>query len=87
MSSKIEEEKKQQELVSSKIQAMDTSAFTVHRMKVDEALKHLATDLGKGLTQAEAENRLEKYGPNELEKEEEKSLLARIMEQFEDILV
>lgn len=66
---------------------MDTSAFTVHRMKVDEALKHLTTDLAKGLTQAEAEKRLEQYGSNELEKEEEKSLLARIMEQFEDILV
>ena len=66
---------------------MDTSAFTVHRMQVDEAVKHLKTDLDKGLTEAEAKKRLEEYGANELDKEEEKSLLARIMEQFEDILV
>lgn len=43
--SKIEEEKKQQELVSGKIKEMDTSAFTVHRMEVNEAVKHLKTDL------------------------------------------
>ena len=85
--SKIEEEKKQQELVSGKIKEMDTSAFTVHRMEVNEAVKHLKTDLDKGLTEAEAKKRLEEYGANELDKEEEKSLLARIMEQFEDILV
>ena len=59
MSSKIEEEKKQQELVSSKIKEMDTSAFTVHRMKVDEAVKYLTTDLDKGLTEAETAKRLE----------------------------
>jgi hypothetical protein len=41
MTSKIEEEKKQQELVSSKIQEMDTSAFTVHRMTIEESVKHL----------------------------------------------
>lgn len=85
--SKIEEEKKQQELVAGKIKEMDTSAFTVHRMEVKEAVKHLKTDLDKGLTEVDAKKRLEEYGANELDKEEEKSLLARIMEQFEDILV
>ena len=59
---------------------MDTSAFTVHRMEVKEAVKHLKTDLDKGLTEADAKKRLEEYGANELDKEEEKSLLARIME-------
>lgn len=41
----------------------------------------------KGLTQKEAELRLAKYGPNQLEKEEEESLFEKIKEQFEDLLV
>lgn len=41
----------------------------------------------KGLTTQEAERRLQKFGHNELEKEEEKSLWERIIEQFEDLLV
>ena len=80
MTSKVEEEKKQQALVSSKIAEMDTSNFTIHRMTVEGAAKHLKTDLDKGLTEAEATKRLGEYGPNELDKEEDKSLLARIME-------
>ena len=66
---------------------MDTSSFTLHTMSVDEALKHLQADKTKGLTTKEAENRLAKYGQNELESEPEKSLWARIAEQFEDELV
>jgi magnesium-transporting ATPase (P-type) len=49
-------------------------------MSVDEALKHLQADKTKGLTTKEAENRLAKYGQNELESEPEKSLWARIAE-------
>ena len=66
---------------------MDTSKFTVHKMSVTDAIKHLQTDLKKGLTSAEAEKRLEKYGPNELEAEEDKSLWESILEQFDDVLV
>ena len=66
---------------------MDISGFTIHRMTVEEACKNLKTDLDRGLTQKEAEKRLAEMGPNELDKEEDKSLFARIMEQFEDILV
>jgi magnesium-transporting ATPase (P-type) len=40
-----------------------------------------------GLTQKEAEARLQKYGRNELEKEEEESLWDKIKEAFEDLLV
>ena len=66
---------------------MDTSAFTVHTMTVDEALKHTKADRAKGLSTTEANKRLEEYGPNELEGEPEKSLWERIAEQFEDELV
>jgi len=56
-------------------------------MGIADAAKHLNTDLKKGLTSAEAEKRLEKFGPNELDAEEDKSLWESIVEQFEDILV
>jgi magnesium-transporting ATPase (P-type) len=38
--------------------------------------------LKTGLSSDEAANRIAKYGPNELVKEEETSLLERILEQF-----
>lgn len=41
----------------------------------------------RGLKEEEAKERLKKYGTNELEKEEEKSLWERIKEAFEDLLV
>ena len=66
---------------------MDTGKFTVHKMTVEQATKHLETDLTKGLSSAVAQKRLAEYGPNELDAEEEKSLWERIVEQFEDILV
>ena len=50
-------------------------------------IKELGTNLTTGLTQAEAEKRLEKYGLNQLEKEEEESLWDKIKESFEDLLV
>jgi magnesium-transporting ATPase (P-type) len=40
-----------------------------------------------GLTNEEAERRLQRYGPNSLEKPPTKSLLVLILEQFEDRLV
>jgi len=43
--------------------------------------------LKRGLTQSEAEARLQKYGRNELDKEEEESLWDKIKEAFEDLLV
>ena len=53
-----------------------------------EVLEHHGVrDVNKGLGEAEAERRLEKYGPNELKKAEPTSLLAMILEQFDDTLV
>ena len=55
----------------------------------DEAkvLKDLQTDAGRGLSAGEARSRLEKYGLNELDKEEQESIWEKIKEQFEDLLV
>ena len=87
MSSKIEQEEKQQKVVADLVNKLDTSKFVVHTMSVDESIKHLKTDVKKGLSTDEAAKRLEKHGPNELEGEEDKSLWERIAEQFEDELV
>nr|WP_300003364.1 calcium-translocating P-type ATPase, SERCA-type [Tissierella sp.] len=53
----------------------------------NEVLKELETNLEKGLTQAEVEARLEKYGPNSLKEEKKRSLFSRILAQFADFLV
>ena len=66
---------------------MDIKKFTTHKQSIEEVVKTQKTDLKKGLTSAEAKARLEKYGPNELTAEPEKSLWESIAEQFEDILV
>lgn len=58
-----------------------------HRQSVEEVLKHFETNLENGLTEREAEKRLEKYGSNELEAKERESLWEKIKEQFDDLLV
>ena len=69
------------------LQQLDLKEFQYHKKTVEEVIKELGTNLSTGLTQAEAEKRLEKYGPNQLEKEEEDSLWDKIKESFEDPLV
>jgi magnesium-transporting ATPase (P-type) len=56
-------------------------------MTYESVIEDLKTDLKKGLTTHEAEERITKYGDNTLEKEEETSLWERIKESFEDLLV
>lgn len=65
---------------------LKTSDFKFHRMSPKEVIAQLGSDLNSGLTSDEAKQRSEKYGLNELEKEEETSLWERIKEQFEDLL-
>lgn len=50
-------------------------------------MTELSTNLKSGLTQKEAEERIKKYGYNQLEKEEDESLWERIKESFDDLLV
>ena len=69
------------------LKQLDLKEFQYHKKTVEEVVKDLQTNLKTGLTQAEAEKRLEKYGHNQLEKEEEESLWEKIKESFEDLLV
>jgi P-type Ca2+ transporter type 2C len=58
-----------------------------HSKTAAETLAALGTDPVRGLDQAEASRRLEEYGPNRLAAKKGKSLLVRILEQFQDFLI
>ncbi len=58
-----------------------------HSMEVDQVLKELNTDPHQGLSAEEARSRLEKYGYNELKKEEKISPLTLFFNQFKNILI
>ena len=55
--------------------------------KVEDVEKDLNTDLEKGLTTEEVEQRQEKYGLNELKAKKKKSLLQKFLEQFKDFSI
>jgi len=69
------------------LKKLDLKEFQYHKKTVETVITDIKTDLTTGLTQKEAESRLLQYGHNQLEKEEEESLLEKIKEQFEDLLV
>ena len=58
-----------------------------HTLPVGEVTKLLATDLKKGLTATEAENRLAQYGLNKLPEEKTKSIVRIFFEQFKSPLI
>lgn len=68
-SNKLEAEKKQEDLQKNLLKKIDTSKFIVHKMTVDDAARHLKTDLKKGLSTQEVEKRLVEHGTNELDEE------------------
>lgn len=58
-----------------------------HDKTPEQSASLLSTDLEKGLTNAEVQQRLAQYGPNQLEGAKEKSVLAMILDQLKDFLV
>ena len=53
----------------------------------DEVAEHHGVDIATGLTASQIAEKRAQYGYNELEKEPGKSLLALVLEQFDDMLV
>ena len=51
--------------------------ITWHAVAVDDVVKRLATDIGKGLAANEAATRLQKYGPNRLPEGKKRRRLER----------
>jgi len=58
-----------------------------HSIEALQVLRELNTDPHKGLTEGEVKSRLEKYGYNELKKEEKISPLVLFFNQFKNILI
>src|SRR6516165_6893233 len=58
-----------------------------HALSVDEVVKRLTTDSGKGLAANEASTRLQKYGPNRLPEGKKRGPFMRFLSQFNNILV
>lgn len=58
-----------------------------HSMEVDQVLRELNTDPHQGLSEEETRKRLEKYGYNELKKEEQASPITLFFNQFKNILI
>jgi Ca2+-transporting ATPase len=56
-------------------------------MGIAQALKELGTDPHKGLTEEEVKSRLERYGYNELKKEEKISSFILFINQFKNVLI
>src|SRR5215813_2635120 len=67
----------------------DTTAdgITWHAVAVDDVVKRLGTDIGKGLDANEAAERLQKYGPNRLPEGKKRGPFMRFLSQFNNILV
>jgi len=58
-----------------------------HYLSVDRAVSELETHLEQGLSYAEAQSRLDRYGPNELVECPHPGFLKMLWEQFDNLLV
>ena len=58
-----------------------------HCKPIEELIGHFQTNLDRGLTQQEVQARLEKFGPNELTKEERASPITLFFAQFKNTLI
>ncbi|MHA1294037.1 MAG: cation-translocating P-type ATPase, partial [Promethearchaeota archaeon] len=61
--------------------------INAHSKEIEDVIKLVETDIEKGLTEEEANIRLEKFGKNELIKEKGKSAWQIFIGQFKDFLV
>ncbi len=58
-----------------------------YQIPVDEAVKTLKTDAKVGLSEREAERRLQKYGPNKLEEGKKRHPFFKFLDQFKDLMI
>ena len=58
-----------------------------HQLTEEEVLSDLSTNAETGLTEAEAQRRLEQYGPNHLQGAEKESLIKRFFNQLRDPMI
>ncbi|MBD1937209.1 cation-translocating P-type ATPase [Microcoleus sp. FACHB-68] len=63
------------------------SAVAWHTLEIDKSLERLQSNRDAGLTSQEASERLQRYGPNELEETAGRSPLAIFLDQFKNIML
>ena len=61
--------------------------ISAHAENIEKVIEAMGTSIEKGLSEAEAQSRLEKYGKNELVKEKGKTALQIFIGQFKSFLV
>ena len=54
---------------------------------VNEVARKLRTNISRGLSKEEAEERHNKHGPNKLDEQKKESLLIRFIKQFQDFMI
>ncbi|HGE69949.1 TPA: cation-translocating P-type ATPase, partial [Candidatus Poribacteria bacterium] len=57
------------------------------QLDIQEIISSLETDLTNGLSSSEAEDRLEKYGPNQLKEKKKQTALDIFLDQFRDFII
>lgn len=58
-----------------------------HELTVNEVVQHTKTDPKTGLTTKEVQNRMKKFGLNEIEEKEKPSVILMFIAQFKDFMV
>jgi Ca2+-transporting ATPase len=58
-----------------------------HLLDGEQSLAHLASDADNGLSAAEAQQRLQEYGPNRLQEASRASLIHLFINQFRDLMI
>lgn len=61
--------------------------YKAYNHSPEEVAEQLDTNVDSGLSQSEAKARFEKYGPNELQVDEHRSLLQKFIDQFKDFMI
>jgi P-type Ca2+ transporter type 2C len=68
--------------------SLATSPLTAwHSLEIDQALEQLQSDRHKGLTSQQVSERLQQYGPNELEETGGRSTWTILIDQFKNIML
>ena len=73
-----------------KIKNMPTKPKTeefFYQISADEAVKSLKSDKEQGLSEREAQKRLEEYGPNKLCEGKRRPMIFRFFDQFKDLMI
>lgn len=58
-----------------------------HSCKLEDLLRHLNTDSGKGLTSGQVQELLQKYGENKLKEGRKRTNLQKFFDQFKDVMI